>query len=223
MDFLLVLLIFAAIVAGFLYSRHLAKKRREALLSLAQSLGLRFDPSRDSGVDDRYAFLKKLKQGSNRYAFNRLTGNYRGHDVEAFDYHYETYSYSQKTGRRTHHHYFAFFLLHVADDFPELTITREHVFSKIGQFLGFDDIDFESAEFSRTFSVRSASKKFAYDICHPRMMEYLLSNRDLSIELERHCLSLFFGKRLKAPDIQRNLDRLIKLRELIPEYVLESS
>jgi len=30
--------------------------------------------------------------------------------------------------------------------------------------------------------VRSRDKKFAYDVCHPRMMEYLLARRDLAIE-----------------------------------------
>jgi len=104
-----------------------------------------------------------------------------------------------------------------------LTITREHVFAKIGQFLGFDDIDFESAEFSSAFSVRSKNKKFAYDICHARMMEYLLDNRDLSIEMEANCISLVFSRRLAPDRVQPNLDRLVEIRELIPRYVLEVS
>jgi len=223
MEALLIIVVIAAIVAGLIYSAYRAKKRREALAALAQSLGLSFDPSRDRSVDERYRFLGKLKQGANRYSFNRLRGTYQGHEIEAFDFHYETYSYSRKGGRRTHHHHFSFFLLHVADRFPELTITREHIFSKIGQMIGFDDIDFESAEFSKAFSVRSESKKFAYDICHPRMMEYLLNNRDLSIEMEANCLSLFFSRRLKVEEVERNLDRLIALRERIPEYVIETA
>ena len=223
MEPLLVVLILIGIAAAIIYSAYRAKKRREAIAALARSLGLRFDQSRDASVDERYGFLKKLQQGSNRYAFNCLRGAYQGHEVEAFDFHYETYSYNQKTGRQTHHHYFSFFILHVPDQFPELTISRENFFSKIGQAIGFDDIDFESAEFSSAFAVRSASKKFAYDICHPRMMEYLLDNKDLSIEMEANCLSLFFGRRLAPENIKTNLDRLIALREMIPEYVLEVS
>lgn len=221
MEFLAVILIAAAVIAGIVYSIRHAKKRREAFRALAGSLGLSYDPSNDRSVDERYHFLGKLGTGANRYAFNRFSGDYLGHEVRFFDFHYETYSYS-KNGVRTHHHYFSFFVLHVDDLFPELTITREHVFSKIGQFLGFDDIDFESAEFSKTFTVRSDDKKFAYDICHPRMMEYLLKNRDLSIEMEAHCISLFFSRRLAPGRVKPNLDRLIELRELIPEYVLES-
>jgi hypothetical protein len=219
---LLFIVIGAALVAGVAYSAWQAKKRREAFAAVGQALGLRFDPSNNRSVDELYHFLDKLDQGSNRYAFNRLSGTYRGHEVQVFDFHYETYSHSRKGGRRTHHHYFSFFLLHVADSYPELTITSEHIFSKIGQFLGFDDIDFESAEFSQAFCVRSRDKKFAYDICHPRMMEYLLTNRDLSIEMEAHCISLFFARRLAPEHIERNLGRLISLRGLIPEYVTPS-
>jgi hypothetical protein len=221
-DFLIVLLIIAAVVGAIVYSVRMARKRREAMAALAASLGFRFEPANDASVDEQYRFLGRLKQGANRYAFNRMTGDYRGHAVDVFDYHYETYSHS-KRGRRTHHHYFSFFILHVADYFPELTISHEHLFAKIGQFLGFDDIDFESAEFSDAFSVKSKDKKFAYDICHARTMEFLLANRDLSIEIDAHCLSLFFGQRLAPERIRPNLDRLVKLRELIPDYVLQAS
>ena len=38
-----------------------------------------------------------------------------------------------------------------------------------------DDIDFESAEFSRTFYVTSDNRKFAFDVFHARAMEYMLA------------------------------------------------
>lgn len=219
---LAMLLIGAAIVAGIALSAWQAKKRREEMAAVAAALKLGFDASKDHSIDERYHFLDKLCQGSNRYAFNRLTGRYEEHEVEVFDFHYETYSSTPKGGRQTHHHYFSFFVLHVPDDYPELTIAPENVFSKVGQLIGFDDIDFESAEFSNAFCVRSTDKKFAYDICHPRMMEYLLANRDLSVEIEAHCLSLFFGRRLAPTEIRRNLDRLVALRAFIPRYVTPS-
>ena len=82
-----------------------------------------------------------------------------------------------------------------------------------------NDIDFESAEFSRKFVVRSPDKKFAYDFCNARMIEYLLDNRDLQVEVEHDSLALFFGSCLSPDAIQPNFDRLIQVRELIPDYV----
>ena len=103
--------------------------------------------------------------------------------------------------------------------FPELTIGREGFFSKIGQALGFDDIDFESHEFSRKFLVRSKDKKFAYDVCNARMIDYLLSNTDLSIEIESNVLAIYFTGRLAPEFIEKNLKRLVEIRSLILEYL----
>ncbi|MGE5295211.1 MAG: hypothetical protein ACM3VT_10320, partial [Solirubrobacterales bacterium] len=154
-------------VVGFLN----AKKRREAMMALAAKLGLRFDQGKDWDLARRYGFLDKLRAGDNRYAFNTLSGTTQGHNVVIFDYHYETHSTDSKGRRQTHHHYFSCFILHMPASFPELVIAKEGFFSKIAQAVGYDDIDFESHEFSRKFCVRSRDKKFAYDVCHARMME----------------------------------------------------
>lgn len=194
-------------------------KRRDAMAALAARLGLRFDPSKSWDIAQRYRFLDKLRSGSNRYAFNILSGSYQGNDVNLFDYHYETHSTDSKGHRQTHHHYFSFFILHLPASFPELVIGSEGFFSKIAQALGYDDIDFESHEFSRKFCVRSADKKFAYDVCNARMIEYLLSNTDLTIEIEADALAISFVSRLTPQLIEANLNRLITLRSLMPEYV----
>lgn len=215
-----IFILFAALViVASIYGAIAARKRRDALAELAARLGLRFSPENDRGLAKRFEFLNKLAQGSNRYAFNVLSGNYHGHEVLAFDYHYETHTTDSKGNRQTHHHYFSFFILVLPRSFPELTLAREGVFSKIAQALGYADIDFESAEFSRTFCVRSKDKRFAYDVCHAQMMEYLLANRDLTLEIEDRALALAFGSRLSAEDIERNLRRLLEIRAHLPEYL----
>ena len=194
-----VLIIFALlIIAGAIYSAIAARKRREELFELATRLGLDFRREDDYELADRFGFLDKLAQGSNRYAFNILSGSYRQNQVLVFDYHYETHSTDSKGRRQTHHHYFSFFILLLPVSFPELKITREGLLSKIAQALGYDDIDFESAEFSRAFCVRSKDRKFAYDVCNAQMIEYLLANRDLSLEVEGPALALAFDHRLSA-------------------------
>ena len=99
-----------------------AQKRRQAMMALAARLGLRFDPQKNRDLAERYRFLDKLRAGSNRYAFNTLSGGYESQDVTAFDYHYETHSTDSKGHRQTHHHYFSCFLLHLPRSFPELVI-----------------------------------------------------------------------------------------------------
>jgi hypothetical protein len=198
------------LVGGFIA----AQKRREAMMSLAAKLGLHFDPHKDRSLPRQYRFLDKLRRGSNRYASNILSGTYQGHDVKVFDYHYQTGS-----GKNTHHHRLSFFMLNLPGVFPELVIGPEGIFSKIAQAVGYDDIDFESHEFSKKFCVRSANKKFAYDVCNARMIEYLLSNRDFSIEIENNVLAVSFDRRLSPELIEPNLQRLIQVRSLMPDYL----
>ncbi len=191
-----------------------ARKRREAFRALAARLGLRYEPGKSRDMARRYKFLDKLRRGHNRYAYNILSGSYKGHDLTLFDYHYQTGS-----GKDTHHYHFSFFMLHLTASFPELVIGPEGVFSKIAQAVGYDDIDFESHEFSRKFCVRSKDKKFAYDVCNARMIEYLLSNSDFSIEIEDSVLAISFNRKLALEQIEPNLNRLIEVRSLMPDYL----
>jgi hypothetical protein len=214
------LLICALIIAGIVFGNMLAKRRREALAALATRLGLSFDEEDDYALAERLEFLRAIDQGSNRYAYNRLSGVCQGYEVAAFDYHYETYSHSSKGGRQTHHHHLSILTLQLPRSFPELLVSPEGIFSKIAQAFGYDDIDFESAEFSRAFCVRSRDKKFAYDVCHPQMMEYLLAHRDLVIEIEEDVLALTFNSCLDATEIESRLQQMVDLRRLLPDYLL---
>jgi hypothetical protein len=219
----MIILFVGILIVGGIFSAISRRKRREAMTALASSLGLVFNPDRNRHLAGEYKFLNKLRSGSNRYAFNVLAGKYKGHEITAFDYHYETHSSSSKGGRRTHHHHFSFFILHLPVSCPELTIGPEGFLSKIAQAVGYDDIDFESHEFSRQFCVRSKDKKFAYDVCHARMIEYLLANKDLVIEIEDQAMALYFSHRLRPELIKPNLDRLIHLRSQMPEYLMKGS
>jgi hypothetical protein len=207
------------VIGGFIYSQIQARKRREALIELAQRLNLDFDPGQDREIPGRFNFLNLFARGENRYATNVLSGNYRQNEILAFDYHYETESTDSKGNRTTQDHWFSFFILTLPKSFPELTIRRENFLTKIAEVFGYQDINFESAEFSRAFNVRSPDKKFAYDVCNAKMMEYLLANRDLSIEIENEVIALAFSTRLSVEQIEFNLQRLVEIRSRLPDYL----
>jgi len=217
--FLLFALVAALVIAVAIFSHLRESKRREALRRAASASGLTYHLGRNYAIPDTYRFLNPLGQGRNRYAFNVLEGVCEGCPVQAFDFHYETESTDSRGRRTTHHHYSSFFLLEQEKFFPELRIYPEGLLSRLGQMLGFDDIDFESVEFSRAFVVRSRDRKFAYDVCHTRMMEYLLEHRDLSLEIEGRCVAMSFDRRLKPEEIPGRLNQLIEIRRLFPEYL----
>jgi hypothetical protein len=215
--------VFVIVVIGAIYNAIAQRKRREGLFELAQRLNLDFDGGQDCGIAGRFSFLKQLAQGDNRYATNVLSGTYQQNEILAFDYHYETHSTDSKGHRQTQDHWFSFFILTLPAIFPELTIRRENLFMKVAEIFGYQDIEFESAEFSKTFNVRSPDKKFAYDVCNGKMMEYLLANRDLSVEIENEVIALAFNTRLSVEQIEFNLQRLIEIRSRLPDYLFTSA
>jgi hypothetical protein len=222
MPFVIVAVLVVAAI-GAIYGMIQARKRREGLFELAQRLGLDFSAAEDYELADRYGFLKQLAQGENRYARNILSGTYQQNQVLAFDYHYETHTTDSKGHQQTQDHWFSFFILTLPMVFPDLTIRRENFLTKVAEVFGYQDIKFESAEFSKAFCVRSPDKKFAYDVCNAKMMEYLLANRDLSVEIENQVLALAFNTRLSVEQIEADLQRLVEIRSRLPEYLFTNS
>ncbi|PTX92857.1 hypothetical protein DB345_14500 [Spartobacteria bacterium LR76] len=219
---ILILLAGAAIVAAVaLFDAWMEKKRREAFLALAAELGLEYSPERDRSLAERCSFLNLLVQGDNRYAQHIFTGMYEGLPTMVFEYHYETVSRSSKGGRTVHHHYLSVFLTRVPGPVPELTIRPEGFLSKAAQALGYDDIDFESAEFSRKYCVRSRDKRFAYDVCHPAVIELLLQHPGVDIEIEGYDMALIKEYGLESFEVAGNLDLLTRFRQLWPDHLKE--
>jgi hypothetical protein len=221
MPLLLVAVFVIAAICGVIYNTIQTQKRQVGLIDLSRRLNLDFSAVENYGIPDRYEFLKQLSQGDNRYATNVLSGSYQNNDVLAFDYHFETHTQT-KNGRQTQHHWFSFFILMLPALFPDLTIRRENFFTKVAEVFGYGDINFESAEFSKTFNVRCPDKKFAYDVCNVKMIEYLLANRDVSVEIENNVLALAFTTRLSPEQIEANLRRLVEIRERLPEYLFNT-
>lgn len=164
------------IIVGVVFGSIAEKKRREELAALAAGLGLRFEADADYGHDETYGQFSQFRQGSKRYAHNRMVGVTKlgGQDCRVVmgDYHYQT----QGNKNQTHTHRFSFVLVHLPwPGVPGLVVRQEGVLDKLAGVFGFDDIDFESAEFSRRYYVKSADRKFAYAVISPAMIEYLLS------------------------------------------------
>lgn len=219
MPIAVVILIVAGVALLGVLSWQAEKRRREVLREFAAKNGFVFQPQKNRALAGRFGFLDKLARGSNRYAFNVMRGRHRSFEVTLFDYHYETHSTDSKGRRRTHHHYLWCGVLALPRAFPELLIAPEGIFSKIAQSLGYADIDFESHEFSRRFCVRSPDKKFAYDVCHARLIEYLLKRPDTVLEIENDALAASRSGRMRPEKIPALLELLADVRELMPDYL----
>lgn len=192
-----------AIIAA-VYSWKQEQKRREALMAFAHARGWQFDASKDSRHDNEYAHFAVFRRGHSRRAFNTMRGSVSidGRDcpVKAGDFLYKiTRSNGKSTSTTTYR--FSYLILHLPfAHVPDLLIRPENFLDKIAGAIGFDDIDFESEEFSRKFHVASKDKRFAYDVITPAMMEFLLATRGPMIDLEHGAFCLTDGTRRWSPD-----------------------
>lgn len=218
MPLLFGLFVVFAIVA-IIYTTIAERKRQTALQQLAASLNFGFSAHRDRNIPKRFHFLEDFGKGTNRYAQNIFTGEFNGEAVTFFEYHYQTRSSGSDGKTNTQHHYFTIFALSLPRSFAELVIKPEGFFAKLGQAFGFDDIDFESLEFSRRYQVKSKDKKFAYDFCNARMIDYLLDQQNLVIELEGRTLALAYRGKFSTYAVRGHLRKLQKIRSLIPSHL----
>lgn len=209
------------LVGGLIFlSLWLEKKKREAFQREAARLELNYSHAQNSRLPEKFSFLNHLTSGSNEYAAHVVTGLFHELKVTVFEHHYETYSTDSKGNRTTDHHYHSVFAIGLPNSFPEVTIGPESFLSKIAQAVGYDDIDFESAEFSRKFCVRSKDKRFAYDVCHPLAIEFLLEHPDLNLEIEGKWLATVEDGYLSPEQIEPTLQKLVAFRLLLPEHLL---
>lgn len=186
---LLVVLGVGVVIALAVWAHHVEQKRLAALGAFAASMGWSFDPRRDASHDNEYGHFAPFQRGSNRYAFNTMRGpitlDGRQFHAKAGDFHYQVTRSNGKTTSTTHYR-FSYLLLEMPfAGVPDLHIRREGLFDKLAGAIGFEDIDFESVEFSRKFHVASRDKRFAYDLITAGMMEYLLAGLPGVLELER--------------------------------------
>lgn len=200
----IIVLVIAIAIAGMVLAYLHEQKRREALGAIAAELGWSFDPSRDTRHDDEYAHFEAFRRGHSRAAFNTLTGaieiDGRRYPSKMGDFRYKVTHHSSK-GSRTQTYRFSYLILHLPyPSVPNLVIRREGLFDKLAGALGFDDIDFESEEFSRAFHVKGPDKRFAYDVIHPRMMQFLLDTNPPAIDIEHGRCLVMDGKRRWRPD-----------------------
>jgi len=228
----------AAIVFGIMaYLRE--KRRREALAILARQLGFSFDPTKRHGAPHWAGDFELFRRGHRYGTKNHMAGAWRGLSVrdvglqpqadqlsvpaEVFDYTYYTESTDSKGNTKRSYHTRTVLALELPEAFPAITIKPDSALREFFEFIGGADIDFESDEFNKRFYVWSDDRKFAYDLVHARMMEFLLRTRQAVRGLHLQIVgprAIFFRERtLGADGVKQLLQFAADFHEQIPDYV----
>lgn len=229
------LALIALVIYGAIQAEKARKQRIEEMRQYAQKVGLSFRVGKDTNHDDEYAHFELFRRGFDRAAYNTIHGEMEYNDtivhVNMGDFTYktrETYTTTDSKGRTTTRtrivkHHFSYFIMGLPYiTMPDMLIRREGLFDKIASAFGKNDIDFESAEFSRKYFVKCDSRKFAYDIIHPRMMEFLLETRPGLIDIENARICLADGYSVwKAPRFGHALHWTRQFLDHWPDFVVK--
>ena len=211
MEVVLVIVVLGFVVAGMVFAYRQAEKRRAALQAFAVNRGLSYTKDHDSAHDDRFARFGMFRRGHSRAALNTMEGTItiaeRSIRVRTGDFRFREQRGSGKN-RRTVTVKFSYLI--VWNPFgvgPETIVRREGIFDRLKGVLGFDDIDFESIEFSKAYHVSSDDKRFAYDLIDPRMMEFIMSTSPPAFEIDGEFICISDGKgRWDTEEFRRQLD-----------------
>ncbi len=222
---LFILVIVAIFVVAIIFGSKAAKERREALAALAAKLNFTFDPSDDRYVSPRLQPFSPFSSGKDRAGYNSLRGsvdvNGKSLGIQMGDYRYTTESGSGKD-RKEHTHRISYLACKLPLSLMvTMKVRPEGLFDKIAGAIGFEDIDFESAEFSKKFHVSGSDKKIIYDLLDPRMIEWYLTSAATNLQLVADQVVLLRGGTWKPEDFEPQLEWLKQFVSRFPEHLVQ--
>ncbi|MGD0551667.1 MAG: hypothetical protein ABSB25_03340 [Sedimentisphaerales bacterium] len=216
-DYLVIVVIVVIAVLFIIYRFFASYKRRQELANWALSKGLFFIAGKDSSFDSKYPGFDCLQKGHDRYACNVIKGDFAGREFVGCDYHYVT-----GYGKSSREYDISLVIIKSPILLEPLLIRPETFSDKLAELVGFSDIDFESAEFSKKFYVKSPDKKWAYDIIHPRMMEFLMNSPEFSIQFDSLSVIVYRDTRFSPAEFEDAANLANGIFERIPDYVVQN-
>lgn len=182
--FVLVLAFVAIVVVVMIAQARAAAERREELQEFAQRTGFQMTVAQGSGcvtggmfgpdsacpeLMTMFGGFQPFGQGYSRRTDNVLIGEKSGCTFYLFDYRYTTGG-----GKNSQSHSCGIAAVRAPLALPGLDLRPEGFFDKIGQAIGFKDLQFESAEFNQRYHVNANDERFARDLLDPAMIEFLM-------------------------------------------------
>jgi hypothetical protein len=197
------------------------QERIAALQAWAAERGWTFTPRDDSW--HRTFHGSPFDSGHRRQSTKVLTGPHDGRQAAVFDYVFHTTETSTDAQGRTRTrevaHRFNVVALSLGAATPGLAVSPEGPFGRLLGRMFNRDIELESEDFNRAFTVTSEDRRFAFDVLHPRMMELLLQHRDTAWRIDQGWLLTVEDGTYELPDVAARLAFADAVLDALPDFL----
>lgn len=137
-------------------------KRQEDLKRASFEIGFTYNPNADIDLPD----LRLFTTGYERVKKNVLTTTRSTIKWSIFDYQFQTGS-----GKNRTIHIQTVVMAQLGRELPEFHLSREGFFQKLGEVIGFKDIDFKDyPEFSKKYYLKGADEKTVRQVFTPHVI-----------------------------------------------------
>lgn len=225
MGFYIFATIFAlAMVAVIVVLHRIEKARRRGLQVEADRLGLKYSYYDPYSIAMIFSHMNHFSQGINKYAFNVVHGQYKGHLVLDFDFHYALEPQKKRRNQPADSQVLSVMALMLPVHFPALLIRPRVMMDRFpdpGE--AFVEVPVDSVAFSSAYVARATDAAFGAAVCHPDMLDYVVKHPGLSVEINGNSMVVHLAEILEPERLESQLNRLLEVYELIPEALFEAA
>lgn len=201
----LTILFIVAIILVIGYLKKKEKERTEGMAKVAKTLGYQFLAKSSDSLKCSYSHFYLFSQGHSKRMKNVVFDGDSTSGCYIFDYQYSTGSGKHRsTSSQT-----VFSFINSAFDFPDFDLRPEHIFHKIGNVFGYQDIDFDiNPEFSSKYLLRGKNENEIRSLFNDKLLKYFEQNNALSVEARGNKIIVYnIGRKLEPEQIGSSLNK----------------
>jgi hypothetical protein len=156
--------------------------------------------------------------GINKHAYNLLVKTIDDRCVYAMDYVAETVENDGKTARKRKHHFCVVAIKH-GFIWPHIRLSPEGFEHRVARMFGMKELTLESEEFNKKYFVVVEDDRTAYDILHPKSIDFLLRVPAREWQMANMHLVVTAQGEMSAQEIRRVIQDMNDFIDHLPDYV----
>lgn len=212
------------VILGIAFYRHCLRERREELVKFFGDLGAWYVDLSAKGVPDAERIasfepfralgdvLKTCEKGIRWVAKT---------SVDSFEAHLIEHTYTTGSGKNQSVHHHTIIAIACPKSWATVSLTPEHLFTKIGKVFGLKDLDLENEAFNTKWRVKTEDENFALVLLGTQVQSYLAGIDNTITDrwfVQGGLIGLSSSRVLRPKDLAKNLGMVEGLlRALEPE------